>query len=51
MKKLNCLLAVCFCLAGCSLFPPDNPVEELIEDEIKAVTGLDIDLSADDEKI
>lgn len=46
MKKLFLLW-----LAGCSYWTPDNAVEELVEEGIEQVTGLDIDLTADDEKL
>lgn len=38
-------------LTGCNYWAPDNAVEELVEQGIEQVTGLDIDLSADDEKL
>ena len=38
-------------LAGCTKLAPDNPVEEMVEEVIQEITGLDTDLSADDEKI
>lgn len=37
-------------LNGCSHFYPDNPVEELVEEGIKEVTGLDVDLTSTDGK-
>ena len=40
-----------FLISGCSHFYPDNPIEELAEEGIREVTGLDIDLSVDDEKL
>jgi hypothetical protein len=40
-----------FLVTACSHLPPDNPIEEAVEEVIMDVTGFDIDLSADDEKI
>lgn len=34
---------------SCSLYP-DNPAEELIEQEIRDLTGIDIDLTSTDGK-
>lgn len=39
-----------FFLASCSWYP-DNPIEECLEQQIENVTGLDIDLTADDEEL
>lgn len=50
-RIMSFLLLAGIFLSGCAYFPPDNPIEELIEKEIDNLTGLDIDLSADDEKI
>ena len=38
-------------LNGCSHFKPDNLIEEALEEGIEYATGLDVDLSADDEVI
>ena len=56
MSRAACIRIIltlyALCLSpGCSYFYPDNPVEEWIEDEIEDWTGLDIDLSADDEQL
>lgn len=45
MKKLALIF-----LAGCSYWTPDNPIEEAVEAGIEQATGVDIDLSADDEE-
>lgn len=47
MSRFLCLLL----LAGCSYWSPDNPIEEAVEAGIEQATGVDIDLSADDEKL
>ncbi len=51
MRAFISLTLIMGFLTGCSLFPPDNPAEELVEEVIKDVTGVGIDLSDDDEKI
>lgn len=48
MSRLQ-IVIYCF-LCACSWYP-DNPVEEAIESKIEDYTGLDIDLSADDEEL
>lgn len=39
-----------FLICGCFRFSPDGRMEEAIEEEIKEVTGLDIDLTSTDGK-
>ena len=38
-------------IPGCSRLKPDGLVEEALEEGIEYATGLDVDLSADDEVI
>lgn len=43
------VIAVCeLCMSACSSIP-DNPVEEYAEELIENYTGLDVDLTSDDE--
>lgn len=50
MKYLKALilLIVGFLAHGCFQVHPDGPLEELVEDGIRDVTGLDIDLTSED---
>ena len=51
MRAILILAIVNGFLTGCSHFPSDNPIEELIEEGLNDLTGVDVDLSADDEKL
>lgn len=49
--KISFLLFSCFaCLYGCNRLPlsmQDSPIEEMVEDQIKDKTGIEVDLSGD----
>lgn len=44
------MFALLCAISGCSYIKnhPDSPLEELAEEGVEAVTGLDVDLSSDD---